>query len=149
MKSGVRNPVSFIAGSMAIAALVLASASTARAAGLGELRLASELGQPLKAEIDIVSVQTAEKDLAVRLAPSVHQAGAGIDPALSSIRFAIVRRGERSVLLVSTRQPVNGPYLELPIELRSNTAKVTRRYTLLLNPPSIRGASVAAVSLQK
>lgn len=137
MKNRLRNTLFFIAA--------LSLASTARAAGLGELRLASELGQPLKAEIDIVSVEAGEKDFAARLAPSVRQAGADIDPALSSIRFAIVRRGARSVLLVSTRQPVNGPYVELPVELRSSTGKVIRQYTLLLNPPSAREARRASL----
>lgn len=41
MKHPLRNTVLSIAGSLAIAALFLASASSARAAGPGELRLAS------------------------------------------------------------------------------------------------------------
>jgi pilus assembly protein FimV len=135
MKNPLRHTVFFVAGSIAVAALFLGTASTARGAGLGELRLVSELGQPLNAEIEIVSVHSGEKDFSARLAPSTYQAGVQVDPALGSIRFAVVRRGARSVLRLSTREPVNGPYLELLVELRSNTARVTRQYTVLFDPP--------------
>lgn len=149
MKNPLRNTAFFVAGSIAVAALCLGTPSTARAAGLGELRLASELGQPLKAEIEIVSVQSGEKDFSARLASSFYQAGIEGDPALSGVRFTVVRRGARPVLLLSTRQPVSGPYLELVVELRSNTAKVTRHYTVLLNPPSSKdGQRIAAASLR-
>jgi pilus assembly protein FimV len=148
MDNPLRNTVFFIAGSIAIAGLCLGTASTARGAGLGELRLASDLGQPLNAEIDIVSRNASEKNFSASLAPSLYQSSDAVDPALSSIRFKVVHRGGRSVLLLSTRQPVNGPYLQLPIELRSSTARVTRQYTVFLNPPShsrSRGAqSIAA-----
>lgn len=120
---------------MVVAALCLGTPSTACAAGLGELRLLSELGQPLNAEIEIVSAPADGKDFSARLAPSVYHAGADVDPALSGIRFKVVRHGARSVLRLSTRQPVNAPYLELPVELRSNTTRLTRQYTVLLNPP--------------
>jgi pilus assembly protein FimV len=145
MKNPLRNTIFFVAGSIAVAAL-LAAASTARAAGLGELRLLSNLGQPLNAEIEIVSVNAGEQNFSARLAPSVYQAGVPVDPALSGIRFSIVRRGARSVLRLSTRQAVKGPYLELPVELRSSTTRVTRQYTVLLNPPP--SGRIAAASLR-
>jgi pilus assembly protein FimV len=142
MKNPVRNTVFFIAGTMAIA-LSLGAASTTRAAGLGELRLASQLGQPLKAEIDIVSTKAAEKGFSAGLAPSLQRGQGEMAPALSGIRFKVIRRGGRSVLLLSTRQPVNGPYLQLPIELRSSTARFTRHYAVLLDPPSYSRSGVA------
>ena len=142
MKHPLRNTVFYIAGSLAIA-LSLGAASSARAAGLGELRLASHLGQPLNAEIDIVSTKAAEKGFSARLAPSRHEGPGQVDPALNSVRFKVVQRGGRSVLLLSTRQTVNGPYLQLPVELRSGSARVTRLYTVLLNPPSYSQSRVA------
>lgn len=135
MKNPVRTTLLLVVGSMVVAALCLGTPSTARAAGLGELRLLSELGQPLNAEIDIVSARAEDKAFSARLAPSIYQAGVDVDPALSGIRFKVVRHGARSVLRLSTRQAVNAPYLELPVELRSNTTRVTRQYTVLLNPP--------------
>jgi Tfp pilus assembly protein FimV len=53
MKNPVRKTLLFVAGSITVA-LCLGTASTARAAGPGELRVLSELGQPLNAEIEIV-----------------------------------------------------------------------------------------------
>jgi pilus assembly protein FimV len=141
MKHPVRNTLLFVGGSLAVA-LFLGTASTARAAGLGELVLQSTLGQPLSAEIEIISMQAGEEDLEARLAPLVHQSAIERDPALSAIRFAIVHSAARSVLRLSTRQAVNGPYLEVPVELRSGTTRVVRQYTLLLDPPSSKSPSV-------
>ena len=146
MKTPLRNTLFFVAGSIAVA--FLGTSSAARAAGLGELRLESELGRPLKAEIEIVSVQSGEEGFSARLAPSLYQAGVEVDPALSGVQFTVVQRGARSVLRLSTHQPVNRPYLELPVELRSSTGRVTRQYTVLLNPPSKDGQRVAATSLR-
>jgi pilus assembly protein FimV len=140
MKHPVRNTLLFVGGSLAVA-LFLGTASTARAAGLGELVLQSTLGQPLSAEIEIISLQAGDKDLEARLAPSFHQSE--LDPALSAIRFAIVHSAARSVLRLSTRLAVNGPYLEVPVELRSGTTTVVRQYTLLLDPPSSKSPSVS------
>jgi pilus assembly protein FimV len=142
MKNPVRNTSLFVAGSLAIAALFLGTAPAARAAGLGELVLLSTWGQPLSAEIEIISLQAEDVDLEARLTPSVHQSAIELDPALSAIRFAVVHSAARSVLRLSTRQAVNGPYLELPIELRSGTTRVVRQYTLLLDPPSSMSPSV-------
>jgi pilus assembly protein FimV len=140
MKNPVRRTLLFVAGSLAVAALCLGTAPTARAAGLGELVLQSTLGQPLSAEIEIISLQAGEEDLEARLAPSLHQSAIGLHPTLSAIRFAVVRSATGSVLRLSTRLAVNGPYLELPVELRSGTSRVVRQYTLLLDPPSSRNA---------
>jgi pilus assembly protein FimV len=146
MKHPLRNTLFFVAGSVAVAALFLGMSSTARAAGLGELRLESELGQPLKAEIEIVSAQSGEAGFSARLATSLYRPGVEVEPALSGVRFTVVQRGARSVLRLSTRQPVERPYLELPVELRSNTGRVTRQYTVLLDPP-ISKQRVAATAL--
>ena len=63
-----------------MAALFLALPLVAQAAGLGKLTLLSALGQPLNAEIEIVSLQPGEEDLAARLASSQAFAQAGIEP---------------------------------------------------------------------
>jgi pilus assembly protein FimV len=142
MKHPIRNTLLFVGGSLAVAALFLSTAPTARAAGLGELVLQSTLGQPLSAEIEIISLLAGDEDLEARLAPSARQSAIEVDPALSAIRFAIVRSAARSVLRLSTRQAVNGPYLEVPVELRSGATRVVRQYTLFLDPPFSKNPSV-------
>src|SRR5258705_12234520 len=81
------------------AALCLAVLPAAHAAGLGKLTVLSALGQPLNAEVEIVSLQPGEEDgLAARLGSPEAFKGAGIDftPVLNNVRFAIERRNNRS-----------------------------------------------------
>ena len=80
----------------AVFAAVLGLASiSAQAAGLGRLTVLSALGQPLNAEIEVVSLQPGEDDnLIARLASqqAFAQAGIELNPALLGIRFAVERR---------------------------------------------------------
>ena len=85
------------------AALALAAPFALQAAGLGRLSVLSALGAPLTAEIEIVALQAGEEDgLTARIASAEAFRQAGIEPsaALSSMRFAIVRRyGSRHPLV--------------------------------------------------
>src|SRR4249920_1626117 len=83
-----------------VAALFCALPLVAQAAGLGKLTLISGLGQPLNAEVEIVSLQPGEEDLSARLASSQAFAQAGIEPnpVLSDVRFTIERRGSAPIL---------------------------------------------------
>lgn len=134
MKHPLRNTVLYVAGSIVVAAL-LGTPFSARAAGLGELKLHSRLGQPLNAEIELLAMTEAERNVQARLVPVTdHET----DPALSSIRFSIVESGARPTLKVSTRQALVSPFVELPVEVSFGTTRVLRRYTLLLDPPAPR-----------
>ena len=119
------------------------------AAGLGQLSVNSPLGQPLNAEIEIVSLQPGEEEgLVARLASPDAFRAAGIDfnPALVSARFAIERRGGRPLLRVRTTQPVNDPFLEILVELQWTTGRLVREYTVLLDPPEYRGPQAIAAA---
>src|SRR5205823_13451479 len=79
-----------------IAAAFWLASPMVHAAGLGQLSVISPLGQPLNAEIEIVSLQPgAEEGLVAPLASPDAFRAAGIDcnPALASARVAIERRG--------------------------------------------------------
>src|SRR3954468_15950358 len=70
-------------------------------AGLGKLSVQSSLGQPLSAEIEIVSLQAGEEDsLAARIAPpeAYRQAGIESNTALNAVRFSIEKRNGRPVI---------------------------------------------------
>jgi pilus assembly protein FimV len=128
------------------AVLGLASLST-QAAGLGRLTVLSALGQPLRAEIDIVSVQPGEDDgLVARLGSqqAFAQAGIELNPALLGIRFAIERRDGHPLLRLTSTQPMNEPFLDMLIELQWNAGRLVREYTFLLDPPEYRSPQVAA-----
>ncbi len=132
-----------------IAAAFWLTSPMVHAAGLGQLSVISPLGQPLNAEIEIVSLQPGEEEgLVARLAPPDAFRAAGIDfnPALVSVRFTIERRGGRPLLRVRTTQPVNDPFLEMLVELQWTTGRLVREYTVLLDPPEYRGPQAIAAA---
>src|SRR5687768_7614785 len=134
---------------MLAATVWLAASFAAHAAGLGRLNVLSPLGQPLNAEIDIVSLQPGEEDgLAARLAPAEAFRQAGIEPsaALIGLRFAIVRREGRPVLRITSAQPVNEPFLDLLVELEWSGGRLVREYTFLLDPPEYKGPQAIAAA---
>jgi pilus assembly protein FimV len=116
-------------------------------AGLGRLTVNSTLGQPLNAEIEIVSLQAGEEDaLTARLASleAYRQAGIELSSSLLNLEFAIDKRGGRPVIRLTTLQPVNEPFLDVLIELQWATGRLVREYTFLLDPPQYRGPSPVA-----
>src|SRR5437773_1070453 len=132
-----------------IAAAFWLASPMVHAAGLGQLSVISPLGQPLNAEIEIVSLQPGEEEgLVARLASPDAFRAAGIDfnPALATARFAIERRGGRPLLRVRTTQPVNDPFLEILVELQWATGRLVREYTVLLDPPEYRGPQAIAAA---
>ena len=108
------------------------------AAGLGNLRVLSALGQRFRAEIDIVSLRRGEQDgLRVRLASAeaFRQAGIEINPALIGVNMTIELRDGKPVVAVATRGSVNEPFLEMLVELEWASGRFLRKYAILLDPP--------------
>src|SRR2546430_3955660 len=137
----VRSSISIV-----VAVAWLALAAVANAAGLGRLTVLSPLGQPLLAEIEIVSLQPGEEEgLSARLAApeAFEQAGIDINPALNSLRINLERRDKRPFLRVTTLQPVNEPFLDMLIELSWSSGRLVREYTFLLDPPEYRSRQQA------
>ena len=67
------------------------------------------LGEPLSAEIEIVSLAPGEDEaLSARLAGAdlFAQAGIDVNPALNTVRVSIERRDKRPYLRVTTRDPI-------------------------------------------
>lgn len=130
------------------AAVLLLAPCFAYSAGLGKLTVLSALGQPLSAEIEIVSLQPGEEEsLSARLAPSsaFREAAIEFNPVLLGMRFAVEKRGGRTLLRLTTSQPVSEPFLDMLVELSWNTGRLVREYTFLLDPPEYKGpAPIAA-----
>ncbi|MBI2226083.1 MAG: hypothetical protein HYU44_14295, partial [Betaproteobacteria bacterium] len=111
----------------------------AHAAGLGKLTIVSALGQPLLAEVDLISVQEHElAALKVRIASpeAFTKANVQYSPALIGVRLSIERRsdGRPYVKIISTR-PVNEPFIDLLVELSWPQGNLVREYTALIDPP--------------
>lgn len=116
----------------------LAGSGIACAAGLGGINVTSSLGQPLKAEIEVVSVDRADKgSIRAKLASADAYKSAGVDYPynIPKIKFQIEERADGAPYLkLTTIQPVNEPFVSLMVELSWSSGKLLREYTFLLDP---------------
>ncbi len=120
-------------------ALLAATAFTSHAAGLGRLAVNSALGQPLSAEIELVSLLPGEFEaIAARAASPEAYADAKIEysPLLRSLKFSAERRADgKPVLKISSSAPINEPFLDVLVEMNWPSGKLVREYPILLDPP--------------
>jgi len=111
----------------------------ANAAGLGKLSVISGLGEPLNAEIELLSTDADElATLTAAIAPEDAYSVQGIDrtPIHSSIKIELGKKPDGTpVLRLSTRQPVSDPFLDMLIQVDWATGRLLREYTALLDPP--------------
>ncbi len=108
------------------------------ATGLGEINVSTFLGQPLKAEIDLVAVDRADRTgIVVKLASAEAFKNAGIDYpySLPKLKFEVVNRdsGDPYVRVTSV-QAINEPFVTLLVEATWSSGKLLREYTFLLDP---------------
>ncbi len=131
-----------VPGKRLAAATLLLMPLVAHAAGLGKLTVLSQLGQPLNAEIEIVSLQPGEEEsLSAKIASqdAFGQAGIEFSPALMGVRFAVERKGGKPVIRMTSQQPLNEPFLEVLVEMQWATGRLVREYSFLLDPPEYKG----------
>ncbi len=108
------------------------------AVGLGGINVVSALGQPLKAEIELVAVNKADKPgLVARLASPDTYKGAGLDyPFGVKYTFQIESHANgQPYLKLTSNQEINDPFVSLLVELSWSSGKLMREYTFLLDPP--------------
>ena len=138
-----------VTGVLLAVAAVLLVPLVSYSAGLGKLTVRSALGQPLDADIEIVSLQPGEESsFVVRLAPreAFREAGIDLNPALAGARFTIERRGGKPVIRVTTVQPVNDPFLSVLVELQWPNGRLAREYTFLVDPIEYKGTQALAAA---
>lgn len=118
------------------------------AAGLGKLTLNSALGQPLNAEIDIV---TASNDEISSLKASIAsreaftQAGVNYESSFSTFKISIESRTNGSPYIkLTSPQAVNDPFLNILIELNWASGRLLREYAVLLDPVEVNAQNVAS-----
>lgn len=104
---------------------------TAGAAGFGELRLLSGIGQPLHVEIPISGQDAASANLACY--SLVRSSTSGL-PTIGDASIKLSRQGNQLLLLLTGRQPVSEPALALTIRAGCG-ADFQREYLLLPEPP--------------
>ena len=121
---------------LCVFALMLST--TVSAVGMGGINVVSALGQPLKAEIELVAISKAEQEsLGARLAAPEAYKNAGLEyPVNNKFKFQIESRANGQLFIkASSDQPVNDPFVSLLVELTWPAGKLTREYTFLLDPP--------------
>jgi pilus assembly protein FimV len=119
---------------------LLLAAGASEAAGLGKLTVQSALGQPLKAEIELLSVNKDElADITAKLASADAFKQARIErvESLGTLRFSVEQRANgQPVIRITSSAGVADPFLDLLIELNWNSGRLIREYTILLDPLS-------------
>ncbi len=123
------------------------SALSANAAGLGKLSISSALGQPLQADIELVSLQPGEfESIVARVASPESYGDAKIEysPLLRQLRFAVERRSDgKPILKITSSAPINEPFLDVLVEMNWPAGRLLREYPLLLDPPGFNEARLA------
>jgi pilus assembly protein FimV len=124
----------------ALAIALAMAASPAFALGLGQIQVKSRPGQPLLAEIPIVSSDPAElQGLQVQLASPDTFRRIGLEPPqgdVSALRFepAIDERG-RPVIRITSPTPVQQPLLTFLVEVDWSGGRLVREYSALVETP--------------
>ena len=127
-------------------AVSLALASGAAAAlGLGQIQLKSGLGEPLLAEIPIISNDPSELErLRASLASPATFARVGLQPpdaVMADLQFvsALDARGN-PVIRVTSTQPITQPLLTFLVEVDWGQGRLVREYSTLIDAPRTAAA---------
>ncbi len=110
------------------------------ALGLGQVEVRSRAGEPLLAEIPIISSDPRElENLQARLASPETFRRIGLDPPaglVSDLRFAIALDPQgRPVIRITTAAPVQQPVLNFLVEVEWGQGRLVREYSALVDAP--------------
>ena len=141
-------------GPVAASAILLAGVligGPAHALTLGGMTIQSSLGEALRAQVQVLDLTPAEAaSLAVQPASAAAFQAARIEynPALVGLQVAVERRGaSQAVLRITGNRPVNEPFLEVLLEASWAGGRLSRNYTILLDPPATAQRPPAPVPL--
>ncbi len=133
--------------------MLLTSAFTAQAAGLGKLSVYSGIGQQLNAEVALSATPAELGSMTAKLASHEAFREAGIEymSLLSDVRISVEKNSTgQPVLKLTTVRPISEPFLHFLVELSWTSGRMVREYTFLLDPPEMlqvaKPASVVAPS---
>jgi pilus assembly protein FimV len=123
---------------MAAAAMLVLS-TDASALGLGRVNVQSVLGETLRAEIEVTSLNAEEaSSLRVSLASpeAFKTSGVEYNPVLAGAQITLGRRANGTpVLVLSSDKVVQEPFVDVIVDFQWSTGRLTRSYTLLIDPP--------------
>lgn len=135
----------------ATATLLGFAATDAMALSLGRLTVQSALGEPLRAEIDILDINADEAaSLRTSIAPPNAFAAAGLEynAVVGGLNTSLQKRIDgRSYIRLSSERFVNEPFVDLILEVNWSTGRIVRDYTMLFDPPALRSAAAPTPTL--
>ena len=134
---------------LAALALLLIS-SSALALGLGEIRVKSAPGQPLLAEIPIISTEPGElEQLRAQLASPTTFERVGLPRPtglVGNLDFAVaLDEAGRPVIRVTTQEPVTVPVLNFLVEVDWGQGRLVREYSAMVDSPDAVAAAAQPV----
>lgn len=116
---------------------------SAFAAGLGKLNVMSGLGEPLKADIELISVTPEElSSITAAIASEEAYAIQGIEKPAShnTIKVDVAKNAAGApILKLKSAQPISEPFLDMLIQVDWASGRLLREYTVLLDPPGYTG----------
>ena len=113
------------------------------AAGLGKLNVSSGLGEPLRADIELLAVTPEELNgIVATIASEEAYTNQGIERPAShnTIKIDIVKNASGTpTLKLKSTQPISEPFLDMLIQVDWASGRLLREYTVLLDPPGYTG----------
>ena len=132
-------------GALASAVALLGSLASleAHALALGRITVQSALGEPLRAEVDIADINVEEaSSLKAGIAPAEAFKAAGLEynaVMAAGLEVKLQRRADgRAYLRLTSSRPVTEPFVDLILEANWSSGRISRDYTMLLDPPNLR-----------
>ncbi len=120
----------------------------AYSAGLGNLNVHSALGEPLKVDIELLSVSPEElSTLVAGIASEEAYVAQGIKHLAihNNIKAEITKKLDGvTMLTLRSIQPINDPYLGLLVQIDWAAGRLQREYTVLLDPPEYKSTATEA-----
>jgi pilus assembly protein FimV len=118
------------------------------AAGLGKLNVMSGLGEPLKADIELIAVTPEElSSITAAIASQDDYATQGIEKPAShnTIKVEVAKNASGTpILKLKSAQPISEPFLDMLIRVDWASGRLLREYTVLLDPPGYTGEADAS-----
>jgi len=131
-----------------VAAMLGLWGTSALALSLGRITVQSALGEPLRAEVDVPDINSEEASslrTTVASPDAFRAAGMEYNAAMPSVQISLQRRPDgRAFLRLSSDRPVNEPFVDLILEANWATGRISRDYTMLFDPVSMRQPAAVA-----
>ena len=122
------------------------------AVDFGQVRVMSNLGQPLRAEIPVRGATPAElQNLTAKLASGDEYERAGITGGRTKVPLSfnvVTGAGGRHFIRITSAVPVDDPYLDLLLDVNAAAGKSVHEFAILLDPPGTPEPAIATGSAQ-